>query len=91
MNRGRGSGLPVIGAPAGRRRKSRQYRVQVELTGAQVEMLLFFAEDQQVCTVRAQTCKALIAKGLIRREDGSPVYRVTELGQAVAAAVVRQA
>jgi hypothetical protein len=68
-----------------------QDQLPMELTTSQVEMLLFFAEDLEVSTVRARTCNALTRKGLIRRDESSPVYRITELGQAVAAAVLKRA
>ena len=72
---------------AGRPHPPEHDRVLVELTACQVEMLLFFAEDLELGTVRARTCNALIKKGLIRLDEGSRVYRITELGQAVAALV----
>jgi len=72
-------------------RPLQRHQLPMELTTSQVEMLLFFAEDLEVSTVRAPTCNALTRKGLIRRDEGSPVYRITELGQAVAAAVLKRA
>jgi hypothetical protein len=91
VTRGRGSGPRLVGmragsvcSSAGRHGPSGRYQVLVELTTRQVEMLLFFAKGQEMSTVRAQTSNALIRKGLIRRDEGSLVYRITELGQAIA-------
>jgi hypothetical protein len=96
VTRGRGFGPRLVGiragsvcSSAGRHGPSGRYQVLVELTTRQVEMLLFFAKGQEMSTVRAQTSNALIRKGLIRRDDGSLVYRITELGQAIADVVLK--
>jgi hypothetical protein len=96
VTRGRGYRPRLVGmraesvrSSAGRHGPSGRYQVLVELTSRQVEMLLFFAEDQEMSTVRAQTSNALIRKGLIRRDEGSLVYQITELGQAIADVVLK--
>lgn len=63
--------------------------MRITLTGPQIEMLRFFALDQVVQSARMGTCDALIARGLIGWDERSRRYRITELGQAVAALVVR--
>jgi len=83
--------MTAAAAPSARRagRSSRRFRFVVELTPSQVELLLFFAQGEPVGRVRVRTCQALTAKGLIRCDQDSEVYVITELGQAVAAAVGR--
>jgi hypothetical protein len=71
------------------RRSSRRFRIVVELTPGQIELLLFFAQARPVNRVRARTVQSLTAKGLIRGDKDSGVYGITELGEAVAATVRR--
>ena len=80
----------AVSPPPGHRRSSRRYQVTIDLTASQAELLLFFADDRDVGRVRARTCEALISKGLIRLNQSSQRYQITELGQAVAAVVVRR-
>lgn len=77
-------------SPPRRRRPSRCHQVSIELSARQVELVLLFADDRGVGSVRVQTCDALVSRGLIRQDEGSRGYWITELGQAVAAVVGRQ-
>jgi hypothetical protein len=57
-------------------------RVAVELTGPQVELLRFFADQgSQPASVRSRMYRPLCAQGLIQRESESVRYQITELGR----------
>ena len=63
-------------------------RVAVELTGPQVELLRFFADQgSQPASVRSRMYTPLCAQGLIQRESESARYQITELGRQTVAAL----
>jgi hypothetical protein len=63
-------------------------RVAVELTGPQVRLLRFFADQgSQPASVRARMYTPLCVQGLIQRESESERYQITELGRQTVAAL----